>query len=107
MCLESRDFLLNNTGKQYRQELGDASVVARVLLISLIVPQVNQVVEAQRLRIVKMLLQGKTYGLPGSDGTVGTLIETIGHKAKINLVESLKRSVESTLVRAISNNRQT
>eukprot|EP00903_Cladosiphon_okamuranus_P005765 g5716.t1 len=30
----------------------------------------NQVVEAQRLRIVLMLLQGETYGLPGSDGTL-------------------------------------
>eukprot|EP00752_Nemacystus_decipiens_P018608 g16683.t1 len=32
-------------------------------------PAITDVVEAQRLRIVKMLLSGKKYGLPGSDGT--------------------------------------
>lgn len=29
-----------------------------------------QVVEAQKNRILQMLLQGNTYGLPGSDGKV-------------------------------------
>lgn len=32
--------------------------------------QVGDVVEAQRRRIVFMLLKGNIYGLPGSDGTV-------------------------------------
>lgn len=32
--------------------------------------QAEQVVEAQKMRIVQMLLKGKTYGLPGSDGKV-------------------------------------
>lgn len=36
----------------------------------LLVNQVENVVEAQRMRIVQMLLQGATYGLPGSDGKV-------------------------------------
>lgn len=34
--------------------------------------KVGDVVEAQRRRIVSMLLKGKIYGLPLSDGTVSS-----------------------------------
>lgn len=34
----------------------------------------NALVEAQKKRIVQMLLKGKIYGLPGSDGTVRMLV---------------------------------
>lgn len=33
-------------------------------------------VEAQKKRIVQMLLKGKIYGLPGSDGTVRVLLKS-------------------------------
>lgn len=50
------------------------SVATFCRCMSLQPPKADQVVEAQRMRIVQMLLKGKTYGLPGSDGKVKLLV---------------------------------
>lgn len=39
--------------------------------------QVDNVVDAQKRRIVKMLLQGEIYGLPGSDGKVNWILRKL------------------------------
>lgn len=66
--------------------LPSAATAAGWLRFALIIPlltKVGDVVEAQRRRIVLMLLKGDIYGLPGSDGTVS-------HIAPVDLLRRLR-----------------